>query len=284
MQILVTGSRGQLGMELQSLAEHYSDYRFLFTDRASLDVTDGEAVRKFFKNQRIDCLINCAGHTGVDQAEADVESAHLVNAKAASHLAEASGKAGALMIHLSSDYVFDGKGCRPYTEGDSANPRSVYGKSKLDGELEVLFNAKRSVIFRTSWLYSSHGNNFLKSILRQASAKDELKVVYDQVGTPTYAQDLARAILDLLPAFPPRIRGEIYNYSNEGVASWYDFARAILEMKGSACRVIPVTTAEMPVVAARPHYSVLNKSRIKKDFGVQIPYWRDSLAKCLSEI
>ncbi|MFP4064808.1 MAG: dTDP-4-dehydrorhamnose reductase [Bacteroidales bacterium] len=284
MQILVTGSLGQLGMELQSLAAHYPDYSFLFTDRASLDVTDGEAVRKFFKKQRIDCLINCAGHTGVDQAEADVENAHFVNAKAAGHLAEAASKAGALMVHLSTDYVFDGKGCRPYTEGDPANPRSVYGKSKLDGELEVLFNAKRSVIFRTSWLYSSHGNNFMKSILKQASAKDELKVVYDQVGTPTYARDLARTILDLLPAFPSRIRGEIYNYSNEGVASWYDFARAILEMKGSACRVIPVTTAELPVVAARPHYSVLDKSRIKRDFGVQVPYWRDSLRDCLSVV
>lgn len=282
MNILVTGSDGQLGSEIKDLAVSYSDYTFFFTDKEQLDVTDQEQVQKFFKKNAIGCLINCAGYTAVERAEENLAQATLLNATAAKFLAAASAKAGALMIHISTDYVFDGKQHKPYTEGDTANPKTVYGKSKLDGEIEVIFNANRALIIRTSWLFSAHGLNFVKTVISKAQTEDELRVVFDQVGTPTYASDLARAILDIIPKVPAKVRAEVYNYSNEGVASWYDFAKAIIDLKQLDCLVVPILSKDINSKAQRPHYSILDKSKIKRDFGLEIPHWRDSLRECVA--
>lgn len=281
MNILVTGSKGQLGSEIRDISPAYPQYTFFFTDKEDLDVTDIEKVQKFIKKHSIDCLINCVGYTQVDQAEDEKEDAVKLNSTAARDLAAATARAGAMMIHISSDYVFEGKNFKPYKEGDNTNPKTIYGKTKLDGEVEVIFNAKRAVIIRTSWLFSRHGKNFVKTILEKAKTEDELRVVFDQVGSPTYAADLARAILDIIPNVPVKIRAEIYNYSNEGVASWFDFASAIVEIKGLDCKVMPILSKDITPKAIRPHYSVLDKSRIKKDFGIEIPHWRDSLKRCL---
>lgn len=284
MQILITGSNGQLGSTLREISPEYKDYEFLFTDINELDITSGEAIDKYFKQHKIDCLINCAGYTAVDQAESDSAGANLLNAKAVGFLAAAAAKAGAIMIHISTDYVFDGKSYRPYTEVDKPNPLSAYGKSKLNGELELIFNPGRNLILRTSWLYSSHGHNFVKTILNKAKEGSELKVVFDQVGTPTFADDLARAMLEIIPRLPKKFRGLIYNYSNEGVASWYDFAHAILESNELANPISPVLSKEFKTAAPRPFYSVLDKSRIRQDFGLKIPHWRDGLKRCMEKL
>ncbi len=282
--ILITGSKGQLGREFQDLAAGYSDYRFLFTDKENLDITSADALAEYFRQNTIDTVINCAGYTSVDAAEENVDLVKMVNAQAVGQLAEAAASVNALLVHLSTDYVFDGQSSRPYTESSPANPRSVYGKSKLDGELEVILNATRSVIIRTSWLYSPYGQNFMKTVLSKVKQEKSLKVVFDQVGTPTYAADLAKAILDILPGMPAKIRGEIFNYSNEGVCSWYDFAHAIIETEGLYCKLVPVLSKELQTAASRPHYSVLDKSRIKKVFGIEIPHWRDGLRRCLEKM
>lgn len=284
MNLLVTGSNGQLGSEFRDLAPAYPAFRFFFTDKEELDVTDGEAVLRYLKKQGIDCLVNCVGYTAVDRAEDDRAGASLLNTLAARVLAEATAKAGAIMVHVSTDYVFEGKGFRPYTEGDTANPKTIYGKTKLEGEIEVIFNAKKALIIRTSWLYSTYGHNFLKTILEKCRTEKELRVVYDQVSTPTYARDLAKAILDIIPRVPQKIRAEVYNYSNEGVGSWYDFAKAILEISGLDCKLVPVLSKDIQAAAIRPHYSVLDKSRIKKDFQLEIPHWRDSLRECMQKV
>ncbi|HSV88601.1 MAG TPA: dTDP-4-dehydrorhamnose reductase [Bacteroidales bacterium] len=284
MNILVTGSNGQLGNEIKDLQHGFNQHRFHFTDLTELDVTNAENVNKYLKDKKIECVINCAAYTQVDMAENDKASASLLNSVAVKILAESCSQSDALLIHISTDYVFDGKNFKPYTENDTANPKTIYGKTKLDGEVEVMFNSKRALIIRTSWLYSTHGNNFVKTILKKCQTEPELKVIYDQIGTPTYARDLAKAILEILPKVPAKVRGEIYNYSNEGVASWYDFAKAIVEFKGLKCMITPVMSKEFSQVAQRPHFSVLNKDRIKKEFGIKVPYWRDSLAECLTKL
>jgi dTDP-4-dehydrorhamnose reductase len=284
MNILITGSNGQLGSEFRDMAPHFKQHQFFLTDIKELDVTDAEKVYKFLKANKIECVVNCAGFTQVDKAENEKAQASLLNSTATKYIAEASSRAGAMMVHISTDYVFEGKNFKPYTENDTANPKSIYGKSKLDGEIEVMFNAKRAIILRTSWLYSSHGHNFVKTILEKAKTEKELKVIFDQIGTPTYARDLAKAILEIIPKVPSKVRGEIYNFSNEGVASWYDLAKAIIEIKGLDCKVLPILTKDFPQVAQRPLYSVLNKERIKKDFGIEIPYWRESLKECLEKL
>ena len=281
MNILVTGGNGQLGSELKDLSVGYPSYHFIFADKEELDITQVEVVQKFLKKNKVECVINCAGYTAVESAEDNQDRATLVNATAVRYLAEATAKTGALLIHISTDYVFDGKHFRPYTEQDKANPKTVYGKTKFDGEIEVIFNAKRALIIRTSWLYSAHGSNFVKTVIDKAQKDDELRVVFDQTGTPTYAADLARAILDIIPKVPPRIRTEVYNYSHEGVASWYDFAKTIVELRGIDCKITPILSKEIQTKAIRPHYSVLDKSRIKKDFDLVIPHWRDGLIRCL---
>ena len=284
MNILVTGSNGQLGSELRELEKQYKQYKFFFTDFHELDITNAEKTMQFVKSNKIETVINCAGFTAVDAAEAQKSEAALINATGAKNLAQACAKVNALLIHISTDYVFEGRSFKPYTENDTAGPRTTYGKTKLDGEIEVIFNAKRALIFRTSWLYSSYGRNFIKTIVEKAQAEKELKVVYDQVGNPTYAGDLAKAILDIIPKVPQKIRTEIYNYSNEGVASWYDLAHAIIRIKNIDCQLKPVLSKEFPSEAVRPHYSVLNKARVKNEFGISIPHWRDSLEKCLEKL
>lgn len=282
MNILVTGANGQLGSELKDLALQYPSFHMVFTDKEELDVTDEEKVYKFLKKNGINCLINCVGYTAVDQAEDHRDDAMLLNATAARYLAAATARVNALMVHVSTDYVFDGHGFRPYSEGDTANPKTIYGKTKLDGEIEVIFNARRAIIIRTSWLYSRYGQNFVKTVLSKAREEHKLRIVFDQIGTPTYAADLAGAILDMIPRVPDKVRGEVYNYSNEGVASWYDFAKAIVDMKDIDCEITPILSKEIQTKALRPHYSVLDKSRIKREYGLVVPHWRDSLERCLA--
>lgn len=284
MQILVTGSNGQLGNELRDISVQYKEYKFIFTDISELDITSGDSINSFFSSHKVDCVINCAGYTAVEQAESDQSGANLLNAKAVSYLADAAAAQGAVFFHISTDYVFDGKNHRPYTEHDTPSPLSAYGKSKLNGELELIFNPGKNIILRTSWLYSGYGHNFVKTILGKAANGDELRVVKDQIGTPTYAADLAAAILFIIPRLPSKFRTVIYNYSNEGVASWYDFAHAILELKGLNNKVFPVLSREFKTAAARPLYSLLDKARICNDFDLHIPHWRNGLRRCLEKM
>jgi len=278
--ILVTGSKGQVGSELQELAGSY-EYNFFFTDRDSLDITDKESIVAFVKNNSIDTIINAAAYTAVDRAEEDAVNAGKVNHLATQYLAEIAKEQNIKLIHISTDYVFDGKNYKPYNEDDVTNSKGVYGATKLAGEKAMQeINPKNSIIIRTSWVYSSFGANFVKTMLRLGKERDSLGVIFDQVGTPTYARDLAKAILDILPQVNSE-RVEIYNYSNEGVLSWYDFAKEIMCMAKLECQINPIETKEYPTPAIRPHYSLLNKAKIKKAFDLDIPYWKDSLDACL---
>ena len=278
--ILVTGSNGQLGSEIKVLSSNSDDTLF-FTDADELDITDKKAIESFIETNQIDVIINCAAYTAVDKAEEDEELADKVNHLAVKYLAEVSKDKGIKLIHVSTDYVFDGKNYKPYVEDDATNPPSVYGKTKLDGEKALLVVApKNSIIIRTSWVYSSFGANFVKTMLKFGKEREELRIIYDQVGTPTYARDLAKAILDILPQLDSE-KPEIYHYSNEGVLSWYDFAKEIMKMAKIECDVVPIETHEYPLPAPRPHYSLLNKRKIKKTFNITIPFWKDSLSECL---
>ncbi|WP_297431500.1 dTDP-4-dehydrorhamnose reductase [Sulfurimonas sp.] len=278
--ILVTGSKGQVGSELQELAGSY-EYNFFFTDRDSLDITDKESIAAFVKNNSIDTIINAAAYTAVDRAGEDAVNADKVNHLATQYLAEIAKEQNIKLIHISTDYVFDGKNYKPYNENDVTNPNGVYGATKLAGEKTMqAINPQNSIIIRTSWVYSSFGANFVKTMLRLGKERDSLGVIFDQVGTPTYARDLAKAILDILPQVNSE-RVEIYNYSNEGVLSWYDFAKEIMRMAKLECQINPIETKEYPTPAIRPHYSLLNKAKIKKVFDLDIPYWKDSLDACL---
>ncbi len=285
--ILVTGANGQVGSELRELANNYN-HTFFFTDRESLDITCKEAIESFVKKNSINVIINAAAYTAVDKAEEDYENANKVNHLAVQYLAEIAKDKNIKLIHISTDYVFDGKNYKPYTEDDPTNPQGVYGQTKLDGEKAMLsINPKNSVVIRTSWVYSSFGNNFVKTMLQLGKEREELGVIYDQVGTPTYARDLAEAILEILgtgilvPANSAENKVQIYHYSNEGVLSWYDFAKEIMRMAKLECQIKPIETKEYPTPAKRPHYSLLNKAKIKKEFNIEIPYWKDSLDECL---
>ena len=281
--ILVTGSNGQLGSEIKELSASY-DYNFFFTTKEDLDITSEDKILNFIKNNNINTIINCAAYTAVDMAESEQESADLVNRKAIKKLAKISKEKNVKLVHISTDYVFDGKNFKPYCEEFQTNPNSVYGQTKLDGELEMLkINPYNSIIIRTSWVYSSYGNNFVKTMLKLGKDRDELGVIFDQVGTPTYARDLAKTILDILPNVSNK-KVEIYNYSNEGVLSWYDFAKEIMRMAKLNCKINPIETFQYPTPALRPHYSLLNKLKIKKDFNITIPYWKDSLDECLKKL
>ncbi len=287
MNILVTGAYGQLGSELGELAEQFSGWNFMFTDVDTLDITDREAVEAFFIEKKPDFVVNCAAYTAVDRAENEPEKARLVNAIAPSILAEASKKRNSGFIHISTDYVFGGDAFLPYSETDTENPSGVYGKTKREGEVLCREAYKDTLIIRTSWLYSSFGNNFVKTMLRLGREKELVRVVFDQVGSPTYAADLAKAVCSIIQIYEndrERYLPGIYHFSNEGVASWYDFARAVFELRGIDCPAVPVLSDAFPVVAKRPHFSVLNKSKIKDKFNLEIPYWRDSLKVCLKKI
>lgn len=290
MNVLVTGGSGQLGRSIMDVAE-YSGHRFIYTYMCSqshegmvhLDITDPEEVNQAMDDYGIDVIVNCAGYTDVERAESEEDKVFKVNAEAVDVLAGAARARGALLIHISTDYIFDGTRSEPYSEDAEASPLGVYGRSKLAGELAVRASGARYMIIRTSWLYSRYGKNFVKTILKKSEEQPLLKVVSDQVGTPTYAGDLAEFILTLLEPGNLEKTGT-YNYTDEGVCSWYDLACEICELSGNLCEVVPCETGEYPVKAARPHYSVLNKSKVKKTFGIEISYWKDSLRHCMSEI
>lgn len=280
MNILITGCNGQLGNELQLLEKNYSEHTFFNTDVHELDITNAEAIDKFVSSNNIDIIINCAAYTAVDKAESNKELCQVLNADAPAYLAKAISKRNGWMIQVSTDYVFDGTKNTPYVETDSPCPNSVYGSTKLDGEKAVEQACKNTMIIRTAWLYSSFGNNFVKTMMRLGKEKEELNVIFDQIGTPTYARDLAIAIMT---AVEKGIVPGIYHFSNEGVISWYDFTKAIHRLSGiTSCHVHPIHTEEYPTAATRPHYSVLDKTKIKKTYGIEIPYWEDSLAECIN--
>jgi len=279
--ILVTGSYGQVGSELQSLSTEYQ-YNFFFTDKNILDITDKSALQKYCQENKITHIINCAAYTAVDKAQEDCQNADKINHIAVKYLSDIAKNNDISLVHISTDYVFDGKNYRPYIETDSTNPQGVYGQTKLDGELKMLeINPKNSIIIRTSWVYSSFGANFVKTMLKLGKDREELNVIFDQVGTPTFAKDLAYTILEILPDIDTK-DVEIYHYSNEGVLSWYDFAKEIMKMAKVDCKIKPILTKDYPTPASRPHYSLLDKSKIKNDFNLSIPYWKDSLSQCLT--
>lgn len=281
--ILVTGSMGQLGSEIKELSSNYN-YNFFFTTRDDIDITSKDSIKEFCQTNSINIIINCAAYTAVDKAQSDIENADLVNRKAVKKLALVSKELDIKLIHISTDYVFDGKNFKPYVEEFQTNPQSIYGKTKLDGENELLdINPLNSIIIRTSWVYSYYGNNFVKTMLRLGKEKEELGVIFDQIGTPTYAKDLAITILNIIPQIE-NSKVEIYNYSNEGVLSWYDFAKEIMKMAKLNCKINPIETYQYPTPAKRPHFSLLNKSKIKSKFNLEIPYWKDGLDDCLKRL
>ena len=282
MKILITGCNGQLGNEMQLLEKENPQHTYYNTDVAELDITDQQAIERFVDEHAIDGIVNCAAYTAVDKAEANETLCQLLNAEAPAYLAHAVGRRGGWMIQISTDYVFDGTKHTPYVEDDDTCPNSVYGRTKLVGEINVQKLCERSMIIRTAWLYSTFGNNFVKTMIRLGREKPELGVIFDQIGTPTYARDLARVIMT---AIQQGIRPGIYHFSNEGVTSWYDFTKAIHRLAGiTTCRVRPLHTPEYPTPAARPHYSVLDKTKIKQTYGIDIPYWEESLADCIEHI
>jgi len=280
VNILITGVNGQLGSEIRALSLNYN-YNYYFTTKDELDITNINEIEEFVQSHSITNIINCGAYTAVDKAESDIKIADKINHLGVKYLAQISKKYNISLIHISTDYVFDGKNYKPYIEDDKTNPNSVYGKTKLDGENAIKhINPKNSIIIRTSWVYSSYGNNFVKTMLKLGRERDSLNVIFDQVGTPTYARDLAKVILDILPQIKSD-KVEIYNYSNEGVLSWYNFAKEIMKMAKIDCEISPIETKDYPTPASRPHYSLLNKSKIKKDFNIEIPFWKDSLNDCL---
>jgi len=280
IKILVTGANGQLGSEIRKISGLFSEMEFCFTDVAELDITNSEKVTELLAEFKPKFLLNCAAYTAVDKAETDLTFATLLNATAVGVLAEQSAKVGCKFIHISTDYVFNGNGPRPYREDNPVDPQSAYGRTKLAGEVLCQKLNPGSIIIRTSWLYSAFGTNFVKTMIRLGNERPEVGVITDQIGTPTNAADLAHAILTIISSVgkgeKPFVPG-IYHYSNEGVASWYDFTKAIFEIAGINCRVNPIATEDFPSTVLRPPYSVLNKSKIKLIFGLQIPHWRDSL-------
>ena len=281
--VLVTGSSGQVGNEIKAISSDYS-YNFFFTDRNNIDITSKDSIKEFCKTNNINVIINCAAYTAVDKAQSDEINADLINRKAVKKLALVSQELNIKLIHISTDYVFDGKNFKPYCEEFQTNPQSIYGKTKLDGENEMRdINPKNSIIIRTSWIYSYYGNNFVKTMLRLGKEKEELGVIFDQIGTPTYAKDLAKTILDIIPQIE-NSKVEIYNYSNEGVLSWYDFAKEIMKMAKLNCKINPIETYQYPTPAKRPHFSLLNKNKIKSTFNIEIPYWKDGLDDCLRRL
>lgn len=279
--ILVTGGNGQLGSELKEIAPKYPDYNFLFTDVSDLDITNHEVVKQFIKNNIIKVIINCAAYTSVDKAESESKLANAVNHLATANFAQIAKENNIKLIHISTDYVFDGTNIKPYIESDTPNPQSVYGQTKLDAELAIQkINPKNSIIIRTSWLYSNFGNNFVKTMLCLANTQDEIFVVSDQTGSPTNATDLAQVILTILPKIKNETV-EIYHYSNEGICSRYDFAKAIFEIKGISIQLNPIKSVEFQNLANRPIYSALSKNNIKTVMSLDIPVWSVSLKKFL---
>jgi dTDP-4-dehydrorhamnose reductase len=282
MNILITGCNGQLGNEIQLLQAQYAQHTWLNTDVNELDITDKAAIERFVEANEIDGIVNCAAYTAVDKAESDPQLARKLNADAPAFLAEAVAKRGGWMVQVSTDYVFNGTKHTPYVETDEPCPNSVYGQTKLEGEQAVSKLCPNAMIIRTAWLYSEFGNNFVKTMIRLGREREQLGVIFDQVGTPTYAHDLATAIMT---AIDKGIKPGVYHFSNEGVTSWYDFTKSIHRLAGiNTCQVSPLHTAEYPTPACRPAYSVLDKTKIKDAYGIEIPHWEESLAKCIAKL
>lgn len=283
LNVLITGSGGQLGKSIKELSSEY-EYNFVFANKNELNILNGGKIKEYIDKHKINCIINCASYTNVDKAENDKKLADDINHQGIKIIAKLSKINNIKLIHISSDYVFDGKNSKPYKEEDKTAPCSTYGQTKLNGEKAIIeLNMKNSIIIRTSWLYSNYANNFLKTILNLAKKNNELNIIYDQIGTPTYALDLAKMILDILEKINNQ-NTEIYHYSNEGVASWYDFAKEIINVQNIKCLIKPIESYEYKTLAKRPHYSILNKAKIKKDFDIIVPYWKDSLIECLKEM
>lgn len=283
MNILVTGCNGQLGQEMKNVLEQKMPGITIYTDRDTLDLTDAKALQAFVLDNDITHIVNCAAYTNVDLAEEEKLECAAINVTAVKNIANAADLNGAKVIHISTDYVFDGTAHRPYRESDKVNPISQYGTTKRLGETALIALAPESIIIRTAWLYSPYGKNFVKTILRLSKTNKEINVVSDQIGTPTYALDLAEAIVKILSSHQ-WVSG-IYHFTDEGAASWYDFAKAILRIAGNTtCRVNPIPSEDYPQVATRPYYSVLDRSRIKATYGVEIPHWEESLVKCISRL
>ena len=279
-RILITGANGQLGNEMRVLSEEYPEHAYFFTDVAELDICNEQAVMDFVKANGIHTIVNCAAYTAVDNAEDHVEFCTRLNADAVGYLAKSADANGAEFIQISTDYVFDGTAHVPYQETDPTCPESVYGSTKLEGERNALAYCSRAMVIRTAWLYSTFGNNFVKTMIRLGKERDSLGVIFDQIGTPTYARDLARAIFE---AIRQGVVPGVYHFSNEGVCSWYDFTKAIHRLAGiTTCQVKPLHTSEYPAKAKRPHYSVLDKSKIKATYDLEVPYWEESLKECIN--
>lgn len=282
MKVLVTGANGQLGCALRRLLDREMPGEAIYTDKQELDLTDAAAVENFIRDNEVTHIVNCAAYTAVDRAEEEKRECALINTDAVKNLAAAADLLGAKIIHISTDYVFDGTNHRPYRESDKVNPISQYGTTKRKGETALLALAPESIIIRTAWLYSDMGHNFVKTILSLAEKQNEIRVVCDQIGTPTYARDLAEAVLAVLKSHQ-WVAG-IYHFTDEGAASWYDFAKAILRIAGKKTRVVPIPTEDYPTLAQRPAYSILDRSRIKATYGVEIPHWEDALTDCVKLI
>lgn len=276
--ILVTGSQGQLGRSLSKITRENNAYNFVFIDKEEADITSKEALEALFSQHKFFAVLHFAAYTAVDRAESEPETCELVNHKATEQIAKLCNQHSSKLLYISTDYVFDGTKPSPYMPTDKPNPLSVYGTTKLRGEQAVLANCKQSIIIRTSWLYSEFGNNFVKTMRRSGSEKDEIGVVFDQVGSPCYATDLAKVVMMLLCK---EFNGQIFHFSNEGVCSWYDFARKTMLLSGLKCKVRPITTTEYPTAATRPQFSLLDKSDIKTFLSIDIPHWEDSLAECI---
>lgn len=284
MKVLVTGGNGQLGSQIREFSAKQPDLDFTFIDIEDLDITNETAVAGYFTNNHFDAIINCAAYTNVDGAEDHIDEADTLNESAVGYLAQAAKDQNCLLVHISTDYVFSGRSYKPYTEDDQPNPASAYGRSKLKGEKMLTKIGGNIAIIRTSWLYSAFGHNFVKTIYRLSFERNELKVVFDQVGNPTYAGDLAEAAIKVVRKQQSKKGVRIYHFSNEGVCSWYDFAEAIVELNGSGCSIIPIRSEEFPQKANRPPFSTLDKSKIKQDIGISIPHWRESLKKVINEL
>ncbi len=282
MNVLITGASGQLGSEIRIESVQFSQHNYFFEDSKSLDITNSKNVSDYINKHNIEVVVNCAAYTAVDKAESDEENAENVNSIGVKNLVSALNGHGKL-IHISTDYVFNGKSYEPYKEEHNVQPIGVYGQTKRLGEEHILNSEVESIIIRTSWVYSSFGHNFVKTMLRLGRERDGLNVIFDQVGTPTYARDLALVCLEAIDKDFSKL-SSVYHYSNEGVASWYDFAKAIMEIAKIDCKVSPIETKDYPTPAKRPNYSLLNKSKIKEDFNITIPYWRDSLKDCIKKI
>ena len=286
MRVLITGSNGQLGSEIKDIATNYPKLDCFFKDLPKLNICDFESLESFIRCHKINAVINCAAYTEVDNAEENIELANNVNSKGVLNIVNALKKVNGKLIHISTDYVFNGNKSLPYTEVDPVNPIGIYGKTKRSGELVVKNSEIDAMVIRTSWLYSTYGNNFLKTILRLGNEKESLNIIYDQKGSPTYAKDLAKTCLEILckpNSFKISNKVEIYHYSNEGVASWFDFAEEIVELANIDCKINPIQSKDYYTLASRPKYSVLDKTKIKRDFEIDIPHWKDSLKECLKK-